>query len=666
MRGSVWFVVRRLAFGATLIVGASAILLFSDRRQSEPDKQALPRVAVLKYASRPLLDELVEGLTRGLAEGNYVADQTAELRTFDAQNDMPTAAAMAAEITGGGYDLVLTVSTPCLQAVARANQQRGVKHVFVGVTDPFGAGVGISRDNPLAHPPYLAGVGTFQPVESLFRLMKSEICPGLRRVGVVWNPAEACSEACTFQARKVCKELGIELLEASIDKSSDVAEAASALVGRGVEAIWLGGDNTVELAIDGLVAAGIKGQIPVFANTPDLVTHGALAGLGANYGEVGRLAGHLAARVLDGADMSRIPIRNVVPERLALNLTQLKHLKGRWQVSAALRERADLVIDEQGVHEKQLAARSKAAPSADAPSRRSRVYVVRYLDATHAEEGTRGVLDGLRASGWEEGRHFTAEIRSAQGDVATLNNIMNLAKTDRADLVVAICTPTLQAALQRFSTTPIVYSVVANGVQAGAGRSRTDHRANVTGIDTEGPYGEMAGILKQCLPSVKRVGTLFAPGEVNSVFNRDLLETSLRSRGVELVSVPANSPAEVADAALALTTKPLHAVCQIMDNLCVSCFATILSAAERARLPVFSFAAADPRKGSVLSLSRDYYDAGHEAGEVAARVLGGESPAQIPFSIVKKARLGINLHQARRFGVDVPQALIQRADEVIR
>jgi ABC-type uncharacterized transport system substrate-binding protein len=208
--------------------------------------------------------------------------------------------------------------------------------------------------------------------------------------------------------------------------------------------------------------------------------------------------------------------------------------------------------------------------------------------------------------------------------------------------------------------------VVASGVQAGAGRSRTDHRPNVTGIDTEGPYAEMAEILHQCLPSARRVGTLFAPGETNSVFNRDLLEAALRGRGVELVSVPVNAPGEVADAAMALTSKPIHAVCQIMDNLCVSCFATILSAAERARMPVWSFAATHPRLGSVLALSRDYYDAGREAGLVAARVLRGENPAQIPFSVVKKARLGINLQQARKFGIEIPEALLRRADEVIR
>jgi ABC-type uncharacterized transport system substrate-binding protein len=176
----------------------------------------------------------------------------------------------------------------------------------------------------------------------------------------------------------------------------------------------------------------------------------------------------------------------------------------------------------------------------------------------------------------------------------------------------------------------------------------------------------MGELLKECLPRVKRVGTLFTPGEVNSVFNRDLLETSLRGRGVELVSVPVNAPSEAADAALALTNKPIDAVCQIMDNLCVSCFATILSAAERAKRPVFSFGAPQLRQGSVLTLSRDYYDAGHEAGLVAARVIRGESPARIPFSVVNKARLGVNLPQARKFGIEIPETLLRRTDDVIR
>jgi ABC-type uncharacterized transport system substrate-binding protein len=663
MRQSAWMVLRRLSLGVTLIVAASTVLLLSDRKRDAADKARVPRVALLKYASRPLLDDLANGMTDGLAERGYVAGRTMELKVFDGQNDMPTVATIATEMAGGGYDLLLSVSTPCLQAVARANQQSHIRHVFAGVTDPFGAGVGMQRGKPLDHPPYLVGVGTFQPVSSLFRLVKTEVCPGLRRVGSVWNPSETCSEACTLEARKICRELGIALVEASIDKASDVAEAANALVGQGVEALWLGGDNTVEMAIDTLVAAAAKGRIPVFCNTPDLVQHGALVGLGANYPDVGRRAGLLAADVLDGADTRRIPIENVVPERLALNLKQLKHLKGGWRIPDALRARADLTVDERGTHEKPRAARPKASTAG--VRRQQRVCMVRYVDALHAEEGCRGVLAGLRAAGLKEGRDLIIDQRTAQGDVATLNSILDMAKADQPDLLVAICTPTLQAAMQRFTHAPIVYTVVASGVEAGAGQSRTEHRPNVTGIDTEGAYQQMAEIVKQCLPLAKRMGTLYTPGESNSVFNRALLEKSLQRVGVELISVPANSPAEVADAALALTAKQLDAVCQVMDNLGTSCFASIVAAANRARLPVFSFVGKQIREGSLLTLARDYFDAGHEAGLVAARVLRGESPAQIPFTIVKRARLTINPQRACMLGIEVPPTLLKRADEVI-
>ena len=66
----------------------------------------------------------------------------------------------------------------------------------------------------------------------------------LKRVGVVWNPSEACSEACTLKARRKCAELGIDLLEATADAPTAVNEAAKSLISRQVQVIWIGGDNT--------------------------------------------------------------------------------------------------------------------------------------------------------------------------------------------------------------------------------------------------------------------------------------------------------------------------------------------------------------------------------------------------------------------------------------
>ena len=312
------FVFSRLVLGLLLIGLTSAVLLFSDlgHRVVQSDSQ---RVAIFQFATRPLMDECVAGVLEGLKAEGFADGQGIQVEKFNAENDLPTANTIARLIVGRRYDLVITASTPCMQIFAGANQKGTVKHVFCAVTDPFGAGVGISREYPTKHPKHLAGIGTFQPVEKTFRIAK-QLYPGLKRVGEAWNPAEACSEACTLKARAICRELGIELVEANVDSSSGVREAVSSLAARGVEAIWIGGDNTVEIAVDSVIEAARKANIPVFSNSPANLRRGLLFALGADYVEVGRTAGVLSGKILKGLDPASVPIKDVMPHRLALNL----------------------------------------------------------------------------------------------------------------------------------------------------------------------------------------------------------------------------------------------------------------------------------------------------------------------------------------------------------
>ena len=335
------FALKRLGLAFLLICTAAAILLAADRRPHKAgtgkERAALPKAALLVFASRPILDETMGGILSGMAEGGFIEGKTIEYRRFNAENDLPTLANMGKTIAGGDYQLVITVSTPALQAMAGANTEGRVRHIFAAVTDPFGAGVGIKRGEPLNHPSHLAGIGTFQPVKEVFRLAK-RFNPALKTVGEVWNPAEACSEACTLLAREVAQELGITLLEAHADNSASVGEAAESLVARGVEAIWVGGDNTVEMAMSAVLRAADHAKIPVFANAPSHAPAGVLFGLGANYAEVGKIAGALAADVLHGLDPASVPIENRVPQKLAVRRDLLPGLRDHWEIPEGVEE----------------------------------------------------------------------------------------------------------------------------------------------------------------------------------------------------------------------------------------------------------------------------------------------------------------------------------------
>src|SRR5215470_15966690 len=311
-------VLKRLILGVLLIVAASAALLLSDLGRRTMKAHSLPRLGLLQHASTMLLDDGTRGTIDALAERGFVDGKTIVIEQFNSHGDISVGNSIAAEMVQARYDLLLTMSTLSLQAVANANRGGRTIQVFGLVADPAVAGVGISRNNPLGHPRNLVGIGSFLPVQDAFRIAR-EMFPKLNRVGVAWNPAEANSRAFVEKARETCTELGIELLEANVENSNFVLEAADSLVVRGAEALWIGGDVTVSVAADSVVSVARRARIPVFSITPGKPDRGTLFDYGTDFYQIGRQTGGLAAEILRGRDAKKIPIRKEVPIYFVVN-----------------------------------------------------------------------------------------------------------------------------------------------------------------------------------------------------------------------------------------------------------------------------------------------------------------------------------------------------------
>src|SRR5947207_3500936 len=401
---------KRLSLGIALIAVASGILLYSDlrsrnRSQQRPNPTAAVqkqfRVALIQHASQVVLDDGVRGVIEALAARGYSDGDKLLLRRYNAEADLPTANSIAKDVVSGGNDLIISVSTLSLQTVANANKFGSkTPHVFGLVSDPYRAGVGINRINHLEHPPYLAGYGFIQPVAESFKLAK-QMRPELKTVGLVWNPTESNSEAQTRLARAVCPELGITLLEANAENSTGVAEAANSLTARRVEALWLTGDVTVMMAADLVIAAAKRARIPVFSVIPPTAKKGALFDLGANYYEIGRATGNLAADVLDGRRPADIPVENLIVESLVVNRLALEGLKDQWQLPDGVVQRATTIIDATGTHSRVAAAPAQLrAP----PGRHFKIGLAYFAPEPSWEICMNGMFDGLRALGLEEGK----------------------------------------------------------------------------------------------------------------------------------------------------------------------------------------------------------------------------------------------------------------------
>jgi ABC-type uncharacterized transport system substrate-binding protein len=645
---------KRLSLGVGLIALVAAILLISDWRSRSAPGSRMPRVALFQISSQVLLDQTVRGAIDGLARKGYVDGKTVRLQRFNAEGDFATANNIAKAILDARFDMVVTFTTPCLQAMAGANRQGKILHVFGAVTDPAGAGVGISRTDPLGHPRHLVGIGTFEPVREAIELAK-RLNPGLKVAGVVWNPGEACSEACVRLGREVARKQGIELVEANVENAAGVSEAAASVIARGAEALLMGGDNTVELAKDTVIKEGMRAGIPVFGYEPACVNSGALAGLGANYPEVGRITGELAGDILNGRDPRTVRIENVLPKTLALNLSTLARLRGNWRVPQDVRDSADVLIDGQG---RRMDRRAQAA----APVKKWKIDLIELVEAPAIDDSRNGVRAGLREAGMVEGRDYELRVHNAQGDMPTLNSMIDAAVTSQADMIYTITTPALQTAMNKVHDRPILFTLALDPLLVGDRGTHEKHRPDVAGVYDRSPFERMMKLVRECLPRARRIGTLFAPAESNSVNFRDELEKAARAAGLELVAVPSSSPAEVNDGALALTGRGIDAICQINDNLHDAAFPSIARAAERARLPLFGFSSGQIKRGAVLVLANDHFDGGRESALIAARVMRGESPARFPYQGIRRTRLLVNPEAARAVGLAIPEPVLARAE----
>jgi len=204
-----------------------------------------------------------------------------------------------------------------------------VKHIFGAVADPLAARVGINPANPYDHPKWMVGIGSFMPVDELLA-MAQRLNPRLHSVGLPWNPAEANSQSFTRVAREAARRLGLELLEGNVDTSTVIGEVTDSLIARGAQAILITGDNTVAIGADTLLASARKARIPVMSALPSVVGHGALFAIGADFYQVGRQTGDLAARVLAGEDTATMPILYQIPKVFLIDRSVPAHLKDAW------------------------------------------------------------------------------------------------------------------------------------------------------------------------------------------------------------------------------------------------------------------------------------------------------------------------------------------------
>lgn len=293
------------------------------------------------------------------------------------------------------------------------------------------------------------------------------------------------------------------------------------------------------------------------------------------------------------------------------------------------------------------------------------IGIFQINEAPNLNAVRKGFVQALEENGLSDGVNVRLLVRIAMGDIPEAQRIAREFANRPVDMLVPLSTPCLQAALHATKDIPIVFSSVANPMLAGAGRSYEDHLDHVCGVSSRGPIFESLGFIKQILPDVKRIGTLWTPSELNSEYYLDLAREGAADLGMEVVAVPVENSSDVLHAAQVLVSKQIEAIYQISDNTINAAFEALGRVAEENAIPLIGGYPPHTRLGAAAAMGWDFFDMGYKAGQIAVRVKNGERPGTIPFQSMNKLILHLNLDAAHKQGLRFPEDVLERADEII-
>lgn len=291
-----------------------------------------------------------------------------------------------------------------------------------------------------------------------------------------------------------------------------------------------------------------------------------------------------------------------------------------------------------------------------------KVGITQLVEHPSLDGAREGFIAALKDAGYEEGKNLTLDYQNAQADV---NNNMTIAQklvNDGNDLILAISTPSAQAALQATKEIPVLFTAITDPVSAKLVKSMEEPGGNVTGTSDTHPEAIKNTIasIKEFFPDAKKVGVIYNSGEPNSVVNVEKAKEAMKENGLEAVEVTVSSSSEVKQAAETLIGRA-DVLYIPKDNTVVSALESVITVANDKKIPAFVGESDSVKRGGFASYGFEYHDLGYTTGKMAVDILEGKKPSEIPVGVPEKLELVINKKTADILGVELTEEQKEKA-----
>lgn len=294
-------------------------------------------------------------------------------------------------------------------------------------------------------------------------------------------------------------------------------------------------------------------------------------------------------------------------------------------------------------------------------SGKAKVGIVQIVQHPALDESNKGFVDALEARGLTD--KVEIDQQNAQGDQSNLRSIANRFVSGNYNLICAISTPAAQAMANATNQIPIICTAIADYENAKLMKSEREPDANVTGTHDRGPLDKQVALIREINPNIRKIGIIYNSSEINSVVQAKRLKEICTPLGIELMELTVNSVNDVQQVAEGFLGGKVEAIFVPTDNIIASSIPTLMSVAEREKIPVFGAEVGHVKSGVLASESISFYDIGKRAGQMAADILEGKKQIKdFPVEGATNSKLYINKAEMENLGIQIPTAVLDRAE----
>jgi putative tryptophan/tyrosine transport system substrate-binding protein len=279
-----------------------------------------------------------------------------------------------------------------------------------------------------------------------------------------------------------------------------------------------------------------------------------------------------------------------------------------------------------------------------------------------------GFFQGLQNLGYEDGRTIEIRYLSADNNGDRFPTLIDECLSLKPDVIAVTTTPAAHLLKRATSTIPIVMVALGDPLGTGLVDNLAKPAGNITGMSLMVP--ELAvkrlELLKELVPGISRVLVLSYLADPIAPLQVKAMEQVAPSMGVSLQVRDIRTADDIPAAFNDGTRESAEGLLITTESMFIVHRARIADLAARHRLPaIYPFRLPVTEAGGLMAYDVKAPDLHRQAATYVDRILKGARPSQLPIQQPAKFELVINLRTAKALGLDVPAALLARADEVI-